>query len=76
MAGMDCSDKPPTKKQLDYAAELSRRVAHKIQPNEVCCRRHTSLLIETLVKKRKPFGWDRRSRAGNKRYRQGYGGRS
>jgi hypothetical protein len=67
---LSCSSRPPTTKQREYARELARRTAHTIQQNELCCTRHTALLIDRLKAKIKPIGWGRWSRAGNARFRR------
>jgi hypothetical protein len=69
----DCSGGTPSRKPLDYALALATKQARKLNKNEVCCKQHTSHTIDVLSAKRKPYGWDRRSRAGTKRYRQQWG---
>jgi hypothetical protein len=69
--GMNCSTRQPTEKQLRYLRSLARRQLWTLKPSEVCCGRHVSETIDMLLARRVPHGWDRRSRAGNRRYRQG-----
>jgi hypothetical protein len=68
----DCSPESPTRKQLDYLEMLAQRQRWTLAPAESCCRLHASQTIAMLKARLKPHGWNRRSRAGTKRNRQGY----